>query len=223
MTAKKQSTEVAIPPVEGVLIRELNVDKATGVITTAQQSGIGELEQSYLALTKDATPEALALMAATIEGNAAMKGFLKQCSTLRSAIDRAHKEAKGPFLDATRALDAKLKEMKLPIEEREAVVKQAIKTFEDSEAAEAAAKQRELEARLAEAEAELAKYKQVTEEAGVTHPFIDRSVVVTVRGKPAYEAAVSLFGDAYDEVKTDENGVNYVLEVVLRRKEIQEV
>lgn len=216
-------TEVAVPPVEGELLPNLNLDKATGMIATVQLSGIGEIEQSYLDITEGRGKELMAGYAGTIDGNAAMKAFLKQCSTLRSALDRAHKEAKAPFLEATRAIDARLKECKEAVTSREEVVKLAIKTYEDKEAAEAAAAQATLEQENAKLREELAKYQKVTEDAGLTTPFIDRQVCITIQGRELSAGARALFGDSYAEVKTDENGVNYVLEVVLRRKEIQEI
>lgn len=217
-------TEVAVPPVEGELLPNMNLDKATGMIATAQLSGIGEIEQSYLAITKEhSSKEAMALYAGTIEGNAALKALLKKCSTLRSALDRAHKEAKAPFLEATRAIDARLKECKEAVTSKEEVVKLAIKTYEDKEAAEAAAAQAMLEQENAKLREELAKYQKVTEDAGLTTPFIDRQVCITIQGRELSAGARALFGDSYAEVKTDENGVNYVLEVVLRRKEIQDI
>lgn len=54
--------------------------------------------------------------------------------------------------------------------------------------------------------------------------MVNKEVVMVVRGRAISQAARSIFtDDIYDEVKTDENGVAYTLEVVLRRKEVQDV
>lgn len=220
MVAKKKAegTEVAVPPVDGELLVNMNVGTAVGRIITAGQAGIAEIEQQHTALVKH--PD-LVEYAGTIEGNAALKAYIKQCTSLRSALDRAHKDAKAPFLEATRALDTKLKECKEAVLILESPAKQALADYDKKQEKLAADAQA---ARLAELEAENAKLRQHLEKQDVIPPFEDRQVVVTVRGREASKAARSLFGDsAYDEVKTDERGVNYVLEVILRRKEIQDV
>lgn len=213
----KQKTEVALAPVEGQVLPNMNVDLALGRLVTVSSTGIGDVVAKHTQLM--AVPDLVA-MAGAIEGNAELKAFIKTCSGLRTALDRAHKDAKAPFWDACKALDAKLKECKAGVESMEAPVKQALLDYENKQAKAAADAQA---ARLAELEAENAKLRGRLEEENVIPPFKDKSVVVAVRGRDASNAARTLFGDAYDEVKTDEHGVNYVLEVVLRRKEIQEV
>lgn len=215
--AKKQKTEVALAPVEGQVLPNMDVDLALGRLITVSVAGIGDVVAKHTQLM--AVPDLVA-MAGTIEGNAELKAFIKTCSGLRTALDRAHKDAKAPFWDACKALDGKLKECKAGVESMEAPVKQALLDYENKQAQAAADAQA---ARLAELEAENAKLRGRLEEENVIPPFKDKSVTVAVRGRDASNAARTLFGDAYDEVKTDEHGVNYVLEVVLRRKEIQEV
>lgn len=206
----------AVAPQEGELLVNMNVGTAVGRIITAGQAGIAEIEQAHTALIKH--PD-LVEYAGTIEGNAALKGYIKQCTSLRSALDRAHKDAKAPFLEATRALDAKLKECKEAVLLMEAPAKQALADYDNKQAA--LAKQAQ-DARVAELEAEVAALRGRLEEENVIPPFEDKQIVITVRGRQPSQDARNLFGDdAYDEVKTDERGVNYTLEVVLRRKEIQ--
>lgn len=207
---------------QGEVLPSLDVNKAGGSIIAVHNSGIGELLDAYKALTTERDTEELTVYAGTIDGNAEMKAFLKLGSSLRSAMDRAHKDAKAPFLVATRHLDTTLKEYKEAVVSLEAPVKAAILAYEDREKAAAAAKQAALEDELARLRAENAALKGKMEEEGVVPLFEERRVVVTVRGRDAFQAAKQLFGDAYDEVKTDANGVNYVLEVVLQRKEIQD-
>lgn len=216
--ATKQKTEVALAPVEGQVLPNMNVDLALGRLVTVSVAGIGDVVAKHTQLM--AVPDLVA-MAGTIEGNAELKAFIKTCSGLRTALDRAHKDAKAPFWDACKALDAKLKECKAGVESMEAPVKKALLDYENKQAKAAAEAQA---ARLAELEAENAKLRVRLEEENVIPPFEARQIVITVYGRQAAQDARNLFGDsAYEEVKTDEHGVNYVLEVVLRRKEIQEV
>lgn len=224
MVAKKKAEEqLNLPldpadiPKEGELLVNMNVGTAVGRIITASQAGIADIEEWHTALVKQ--PD-LVEYAGTIEGNAALKAYNKQCTSLRSAIDRAHKDAKAPFLEATRALDAKLKECKEAVLLLEAPAKQALADYDKKQEKLAADAQA---ARLAELEAENAKLRQHLEKQDVIPPFEDRKVSLLVRGREAAQAARVLFGDSYDEVKTDERGVNYVLEVTLQRKEIQDV
>lgn len=216
MPAKKK-TDVATVPVEGEVLPNMDIGVALGRITTVALRASDELAAGYNALARK--PD-LPLYAGTIEGNAEVKAFLKLCSSTRSQLDAAHKDAKAPYLAATRELDAGLKAAKDTVLQMENPIKKALADYEQKQqklAAEAQA------ARLAELEAENAKLRQHLETADVIPPFEDRRVSVIVRGRDASQAARALFGDAYDEVKTDERGVNYVLEVVLQRKEIQDV
>lgn len=205
----------AVAPQEGELLVDMNVGTAVGHIITPYNAGIDEIREQSLIISDGNMVE----YAATIDGNKHMKTFLKQCSTLRSALDRAHKDAKAPFLEATRAIDGKLRELKGAVESLESPVKTALADYDNKQAA--LAKQAQ-DARVAELEAEVAKLRGRLEEENVIPPFEDRQAVVVVRGRESAQAARVLFGDSgYDEVKTDERGVNYILEVVLRRKEIQ--
>lgn len=214
---KAEGTEVAVPTVEGEVLPNMDVGIATGRIVTTALSGLTEIVTKH---TKLMAITDLTAYAGTIDGNADIKAYLKTCSSVRTSLDKAHKDAKAPFWDACKVLDAKLKEQKGQVENMEAPAKKALADYEQKQAKLAADAQA---ARLAELEAENAKLRQHLETAEVIHPFEDRRISVIVRGRDASQAARALFGDAYDEVKTDERGVNYVLEVVLQRKEIQDV
>lgn len=203
-------------PKAGELLVNMDVGLAVGRLITASKEPLVVLEEEFDALVSGGD---LVEAAGTIEGNAALKAHLKQCSSLRTALDRAHKDAKAPFWDACKTLDAKLKALKGIVETFEEPAKVALATYENKQAKLAADAQA---ARLAELEAENAKLRGRLEEENVIPPFEDKQAVVTVRGRESAQAARTLFGDSgYDEVKTDERGVNYILEVVLRRKEIQ--
>lgn len=223
MATKKQPAVAAIIPVEGEVLPNLDVSKAGGTLITVHNAGIGEITEGYRALTGGRTDEQLAGYAATIDGNSEMKAFLKLCSSQRTSLDKAHKDAKAPFLNAGRIIDAKLKELKGQVTGMEDVIKAALTAYEDKEKAAAAAKQKELDDELARLREENAKLRGAVEEAGILTPFIEKQLSTTVRGSAAVRAVRGLFGDGYDDVATDENGVNYVLELVLRRKEQQEV
>lgn len=218
MATKKK---VEVPAVvdgtsEGTLIPSYNIDKAVGNIVVVTTRALPQIAEEFKALPTD-----LVAYAATIKGNAALKAFVKQCSSTRSALTAAHKEAKAPWLEATRKLDAALKAETEKVTELESKVQAALKAEAD------AVLKREQEAqaaRLAELEAENAKLRQVLEKENVIPPMVNKEVVMVVRGRAISQAARSIFtDDIYDEVKTDENGVAYTLEVVLRRKEVQDV
>lgn len=203
-------------PKEGELLVNMNVGTAVGRIITVNQTGIADIKEAF-----DSLPSTtLAMYASTIDGNAHIKAIIKQCSGLRSALTRAHKDAKAPFWDACKTLDAKLKELNEEVLKYETPLKEGLAAYDNNQAKAAADAQA---ARLAELEAENAKLRQHLEKQDVIPPFEDRKVSLLVRGREAAQAARALFGDSYDEVKTDERGVNYVLEVTLQRKEIQDV
>lgn len=212
-TSTGETLALVEQPIEGDVLPHMELGRALAQITTPLD--LQALRAEYQALPSD-----LGAAAQTIEGSKQLKAFAKECAGIRTKLAAAHKDAKAPWLAATRALDGRLKELTAQVQELEAPVKRAIDEEAGREAkllAEAnAAKLRELEAENAELRGRL-------EEENVIPPFKDKSVVVVVRGRDASNAARTLFGDAYDEVKTDEHGVNYVLEVVLRRMEIQDV
>jgi rhodanese-related sulfurtransferase len=212
-----ESTEVVVPPAEGTVLPNMDLNLAVGRIITTNTSGIAEVAAKHAQLEK--LPDLVAY-AGTIDGNADLKAYLKTCSSLRTSLDKAHKDAKAPFWAACKALDEKLKEFKGSVEGLEAPAKKALLDYDNKQAKLAADAQA---ARLAELEAENAKLRQHLEKAEVIPPFEDKRLTVIVRGRESSQAARTLFGDGYDEVKTDERGVNYVLEVVLQRKEIQDV
>jgi hypothetical protein len=212
MTAKKK---VAEAPLEGTLLPSVELNKSLGIISSAA-STIGQIEEEFKLLP---TGGALVTMAGTIKGQEVLKVFLKQCTSTRTAIDNAHKDAKAPFLAASKAIDAKKAELTATVLTFEKPVKDGIAAYENQQARLAAEAQASELERLRE---ENAKLKQTLVQAEVTPPFEDRQVVVTLRGREVYQAVRSIFGDAYNEVKTDANGATYLLEVVLRRKEIQD-
>lgn len=216
LTLPLEQVQEAVLP--GDILPSLDQEKAMGTIGVVLHTGIGEVAKSWEVFL-DKTPEQLVTLVSTIKGQALAKQHIKECSSLRSALDRAHKDAKAPFLNIGRQLDSLLKTAKEQVLEYEAPIKAAIATYEGQQAAAAAKAQA---TKLAELEAENAKMKALLEKAEVIPEFEAAQVVRTIQGRDAYTAAKQLFGDAYNEVKTDANGTNYLLEVVLRRKEVQD-
>ena len=214
---KPESTEVAVPTVEGEVLPDMSLGVALGRITTVVMRASDELTAGYNALAR--RPD-LPQYIGTIEGNAEVKAYLKMCTSTRSQLDAVHKDAKAPYLKATKELDAGLRAAKDTVLQMEHPIRQALLDYDNKQAKLAADAQA---ARLAELEAENAKLRGHLEKSDVIPPFEERRVIVVVRGREASQAVRVLFGDTYDEVKTDERGVNYVLEVVLQRKEIQDV
>lgn len=218
MAPRKQADVPAVvePQTEGTLIPSYNIDKAVGNIMVVGTRSLPDIAKEYADLPTD-----LVAGASSIKGNAAMKAFVKLCSSTRTALTKAHKEAKGPWLDATRKLDATLKEEVAKVSKYEDAVAAALK------AEDAAVAKREADAnaaRLAELEAENAALKEKLVQEQVMPLMEAKEVVMVVRGREIAKAARAIFtDDIYDEVKTDADGVAYTLEVVLRRKEIQDV
>lgn len=215
--APRKSTAVIPEPITGTVLQAMDLGKALGSITTAGGM-LPQLCETAAAFPSDKAE--LEAMATTIKGSTQLKAFAKECSSLRTALTKAHKEAKGPWLDATRQLDARLKELTEAVR----VVEDPIKAALDAESAKAAKALAEAQAaKLAELEAENAKLRTKLEDAAVIPPMEEKQVVVCIRGREASQAARTLFtDDVYDELKLDAQGTPYVLEVVLRRKGVQD-
>lgn len=219
MTTKKktESTAVAMQDQSGELLPAMDLGKALGSISTAGTSLLAQLEEEFKALPTGAELEALAT---TIKGNEQLKALKKQCSSLRTALTSAHKDAKAPWLDATRKLDARLKELTEQVKKVEDPVAAALQAEADKAAkllADANA------AKLAELEVENAALKAKLVQENVMPLMEAKQVVVVIRGRESSKAARALFtDDVYDELKTDAQGTPYTLEVVLRRKGVQD-
>jgi hypothetical protein len=214
---KVESTDVTVPAQSGELLPAMDLSKSLGSITNAGTALITQIVDEYATLP---TGDKLTALAATIKGNEQLKAFTKQCSSLRTSLTNAHKDAKAPWLDATRKLDARLKELTEQVKKVEDPVKAALQA-ESDKAAKLLADANN--ARLAELEAENAALKAKMVQENVMPLMEDKQVVVVIRGRESSKAARLLFTDGvYDELKTDAQGTPYTLEVVLRRKGVQD-
>lgn len=212
--ATRVAVAVVEQPIEGEVLPHMELGRALSQISTPLD--LQALRAEYQALPSD-----LGAAAQTIEGNKQLKAFVKECSGIRNKLTAAHKDAKAPWWAACKALDGKLKELTAVVQELEAPAKRAL----DEEAGREAKLLAEANAaKLRELEAENQRLRELATQHDVpTASLEEKEVVLTIRGRDSARLARELFTDeVYVDLKQGEDGTPYVLELVLRRKEIQE-
>lgn len=213
-TSTGETLALVEQPIEGDVLPHMELGRALSQIATPLD--LQALRAEYQALPSD-----LGAAAQTIEGSKQLKAFAKECAGTRTKLAAAHKDAKAPWLAATRALDGRLKELTAQVQELEAPVKRAI----DEEAGREAKLLAEANAaKLRELEAENERLRALAAQHDVpTAAMEEKQVVLTIKGRDSAKLAKELFTpEVYDSIKTGEDSTPYVLELVLRRKEIQE-
>lgn len=181
-------------------------------------AGLAALDDKYTHLIELNEAE-LDAKCALVDGLAEVKAAKKELTTVRTSIGKAHKEAKAPILEASRALDGKKKELEGEIKKREQPLKDALDRLKSKTEAEAKQAQdrriKELEAQLAEANGALAAN-------GIAEAtFVEKQIDITITNKAQLTALGKIIGeDNVKALKFDEDGNGYTLGVLVRRKEM---
>lgn len=183
-------------------------------------AGMNALKKKFKKLTT-LTPAALDGKVALVDGLAEVKDAKKELTTVRTSIAAAHKVAKAPLLELTRALDGKKKELENEIKSLEEPLDAALKRLKNSEAKAAADAQTK---RIAELEAKVAVQEAALEANDIKDAaFTEKQVDITITSKVQLNALEKIIGkDAVKDLKHDEDGNGYTLGVLVRRKEMMQ-
>lgn len=156
-----------------------------------------------------------------VEGKTEMAALKKLCTSTRTKITEAYKAAVAPALAYQKAAKAKETELLNRVKAYEVPFDKAAEKLKNEEAAAAAQAQEDKDAEIARLRAELAARDAAD---GVEQAkFEEKNLQVTITSKEQLTALGKVFGTAAVKgIKHDDDGVPYVLECVLRRKEIQE-
>ncbi len=182
--------------------------------------GLAVLSEKYKHLT-DLTPEQLDHKVTFITGLADVKAAKKDLTTIRTSVAKAHKVAKAPLVVAGKAIDKVKKELEVAVRNLEQPLADALDRLKktenaaaDAKAAADAQKVKDLEAKLAEAEAALAAN-------GIAAPeFVPHSVTMSISTRGRRHALANVIGkDAVSDLYQDGDNY-YVLEINVTRKEI---
>lgn len=162
--------------------------------------------------------EKLDAMLAHVDEQEVVKGAKKTLTSTRTALTKAKNDAKKPYLDAGKVIEAKFKEIAKRIADIEAPIDAAIKRRKDAD--DNAAKDAQAE-RIAELEAQLEAQSEALKENDVkVAEFEEKQVTLTLTDKH-YPILRELLGrKAFKELQYDADGNSYTLQVTVRRSEL---
>ena len=183
--------------------------------------GLKELQERYAPLVSLSDKELDAKVLLT-DGLKEVKDAKKELTSIRTSIGAAHKAAKAPILEAGKALDAEKKRLEGEVKKLEDPLANALtrlKQAEEKAAAEAQAK------KTADLEKQLAEAKALLDANGIGEvAFEEKAVDITITSKVQLTALEKIIGkDNVKALKFGEDGTPYVLGLLVRRKEVQEV
>lgn len=214
MTAKK--TEVAE-------YTQTAADKKQVAVLNQCAKGIAELKKAFTW-----TPEKLDEMLVHVDEQEVVKGAKKKLTETRTAIVAAHKEAKAPYLEMGRIIDGLRTTLTNEIIAIEAPLDEAMARRKKKEEDEAKAAQK---AKDLAAQSETDRLRQMLLDAGIDPDadapkpagFEEAQVTFTASTKVHNDAIKKLVGaKEFRKLVIDKNGTAYVLEVTVKRSEIEQ-
>lgn len=203
--------------------KQTAADKKQVAILDKCKAGIAELREAFTW-----EPKKLDEMLVHVEEREVVMGAKKKLTETRTAITAAHKEAKAPYLEMTRVIDGvkntlidDVKAIELPLDEAIARRKK-----QEEEAAKKAQQAKEMAAN-----AETDRLRQMLIDAGIDPDadapkaagFEEAQVTFTATTKTQNDALKKLLTvKGFRQLAIDKNGTAYVLEVTVKRSEIDE-
>lgn len=186
--------------------------KAEVALFSATEKTLAEIKVRF-----NWTPEKLDAMLAHVDEQEVVKGAKKTCTELRTALTKAHKDVKAPILAEGKRIDNEKKRI-------EALIRAVEQPLDDAIARRKSKEDADKDAEIARLKAQLAEANGTMEEAGINlQQFEAKELKVTLMTAKQYAALEGLLPKkTIKELRFDEKGTPYVLELVVRRASVDE-
>lgn len=206
---------------EVVEYKQTPADKKAIALVDSFKTQIAELKEQ---LTWD--DEKLDSMLAHVDEQAVVKGAKTKCTNMRTAITKAHKDAKAPYLHMGKLIDGIKNECIKLVQEIEQPIDSAVARRKEQEEKQAKIEQAKKDA---EANAELARMREMLIANGIDPDaeqpaqFEEKTITLSASEKYHIDGLKKLLGTKlFRQMVVDGNGTAYNLEVTVRRSEIDE-
>lgn len=208
---------------EVVEYKQTAADKKAIALVDSFKTQIAELKEQ---LTWE--PEKLEAMLSHVDEQAVVKGAKTKCTNMRTAITKAHKEAKSPYLQMGKLIDGIKNECNKLVQEIELPIDTAVAKRKQEEEQQAKLEQAKKDA---EANAEVARMREmlvangIDPDAAENQPaqFEEKAITITVGDAAQLASIKKLLGvKLFRSMVVDAKGTAYNLEVTVKRSEIDE-